>query len=207
MRWLPRHDLRHRRQDHHAGRNRRSQTAAALAVQADGKILLGGTAIKQLARRLRAGTLQRRWQPRQRVRHRGKVIVPAGSRSSAGHSVMVQPDGRILIGGYARNGNRDFALARLNADGSLDTSFGLADTLGGTVAYTENARPFVLDADIALFDAELSAAGSYAGTTLTLARQGGANADDRFSIVLNGSPTTLLDEGATLVDVNAASGP
>jgi uncharacterized delta-60 repeat protein len=41
------------------------------------------------------------------------------------NSVELQIDNKILVAGYSLNLNSDFALARLNADGSLDTSFGL----------------------------------------------------------------------------------
>src|SRR5262249_56712950 len=45
-------------------------------------------------------------------------------------SVAVQPDGRIVAAGYASTGGAfDFALARYNSNGTLDTSFGS----GGTV--------------------------------------------------------------------------
>jgi uncharacterized delta-60 repeat protein len=51
--------------------------------------------------------------------------------------LLIQPDGKIVVGGAVQSeqsdmwGNRliDFALARFNADGSLDTTFGI----GGTV--------------------------------------------------------------------------
>jgi uncharacterized delta-60 repeat protein len=46
----------------------------------------------------------------------------------AAKSVVIQPDGRILVGGYAGNspdgGGSDSVLLRLNTNGSLDTSFG-----------------------------------------------------------------------------------
>ena len=39
--------------------------------------------------------------------------------------VAIQPDGKIVAAGYSdAGGNRDFALVRYNADGSLDTTFG-----------------------------------------------------------------------------------
>ncbi|HVF45027.1 MAG TPA: hypothetical protein VM936_18525 [Pyrinomonadaceae bacterium] len=46
-----------------------------------------------------------------------------------GYAMALQPDGKIVVGGYAVNvsGNKDFALVRYNYDGSLDTTFG-----GGT---------------------------------------------------------------------------
>ena len=45
-----------------------------------------------------------------------------------GISVTMQPDGKILLGGYSDNsGDWDFALVRYNADGTLDTGFGGGD--------------------------------------------------------------------------------
>jgi uncharacterized delta-60 repeat protein/uncharacterized repeat protein (TIGR01451 family) len=46
-----------------------------------------------------------------------------------GYALALQPDGRIVVGGYAVNvsGNKDFALVRYNYNGTLDTTFG-----GGT---------------------------------------------------------------------------
>jgi hypothetical protein len=97
--------------------------------------------------------------------------------------VTVQPDGRILVAGHSWNGsNNDFSLIRLNADGSLDTTFNgtATNSLGGTVAYTENGSPVVLDSDVRIFDAELSSS-NFSGATLTLVRNGGANGQDLFS--------------------------
>ncbi len=56
-----------------------------------------------------------------------------------------------------------------------------------------------------LSDADLAAGGSYAGLTLTLARQGGANPDDRFSAATGGS-VGALTEGAALIYGGAALG-
>ncbi len=41
------------------------------------------------------------------------------------HASVLQPDGKIVAaGGSNASGTNDFALARYNADGLLDTSFG-----------------------------------------------------------------------------------
>src|SRR5438309_1488545 len=55
----------------------------------------------------------------------GKVITDfAGANDQAG-SVALQSDGKIVVAGSSDpGGNLDFALARYNADGSLDTTFG-----------------------------------------------------------------------------------
>ncbi|MFL6281550.1 MAG: hypothetical protein ACJ74Q_00115, partial [Pyrinomonadaceae bacterium] len=47
-----------------------------------------------------------------------------------GYALALQPDGRIVVGGYAvdlANGDKEFALVRYNYNGTLDTTFG-----GGT---------------------------------------------------------------------------
>jgi uncharacterized delta-60 repeat protein len=50
-----------------------------------------------------------------------------------GESVILQPDGKILVAGHSNTGNEDFALARYNPNGSLDTTFDLpALTATGT---------------------------------------------------------------------------
>src|SRR6266536_2826635 len=56
----------------------------------------------------------------------GKVTTDFGGGGNAeGRSVAVQTDGKIVVAGYATAGNTEkFALARYNADGTLDTSFG-----------------------------------------------------------------------------------
>jgi uncharacterized delta-60 repeat protein len=55
----------------------------------------------------------------------GFIIQPIGSSNDYGYSLAIQPDGKILLGGYCRGvSNFDFCIARFNSDGSLDTSFG-----------------------------------------------------------------------------------
>jgi uncharacterized delta-60 repeat protein len=54
----------------------------------------------------------------------GRVITPIGTYSSA-YSLAIQSDGKIVAAGFSINSsnNADFAIARYNTDGSLDTSF------------------------------------------------------------------------------------
>ncbi|MBL8435402.1 MAG: VCBS domain-containing protein, partial [Zoogloea sp.] len=60
-----------------------------------------------------------------------------------------------------------------------------SSSLGGAVSYTENGLPVVIDSSVRIFDAELSAADSFDGATLTLARSGGASSQDVFSATGN----------------------
>ena len=93
----------------------------SVAVQSDGKVVLGGdfTTVNGMARgsiaRLNSdGTLDTGF---------GNGL--AGARWSVS-SVAVQSDGKVLIGGAFTNvnGTARGRIARLNSDGSLDTSFG-----------------------------------------------------------------------------------
>ncbi|MCP3857339.1 MAG: hypothetical protein GY698_21840, partial [Actinomycetia bacterium] len=70
--------------------------------------------------------------------------------------------------------------------------------LNGSTIFTEDDTAVVLDADVDISDAELDAlsggSGNYDGSTLTLVRNGSANADDRFSN--SGLLATLTESGA-----------
>ncbi len=63
----------------------------------------------------------------------GTVATPIGDggpESTAATTVAVAPDGRIVVGGWARAGGRDaFALARYLPDGRLDPEFGNSGTV------------------------------------------------------------------------------
>lgn len=54
------------------------------------------------------------------------TITSFGFQLEKARAVAVQPDGKIVVGGWAgeNEGLADFAIARYNADGSLDKSFG-----------------------------------------------------------------------------------
>ena len=55
----------------------------------------------------------------------GTVMAPVTTTTEHGYAMAVQGDGKILVAGYRETGgNQDFAVARYNADGSLDNSFG-----------------------------------------------------------------------------------
>jgi uncharacterized delta-60 repeat protein len=99
--------------------------AFAVAIQADGRIVAVGYAISlltpaefALARYNPDGSLD----PTFGVG--GTVITDFASGSDdAAFAAALQQDGRIVAAGYSQSGNYDFALARYNIDGSLDTGF------------------------------------------------------------------------------------
>jgi uncharacterized delta-60 repeat protein len=91
----------------------------ALAVQPDGKFIVGGTFLNvngtsrvRIARLNSDGSLD-------------STFNPGGGADNTVFTAAVQPDGRIVIGGSFANidGVARTRIARLNSDGSLDTSF------------------------------------------------------------------------------------
>ena len=97
----------------------------SIVRQADGKIVLGGKSNDgkkddfALVRYNANGSLDTTFGSG------GKVITSVGLGSAAVTSLVIQPDGRILVGGTCTNGsNDDFALVRYTVTGALDTSFG-----------------------------------------------------------------------------------
>jgi uncharacterized delta-60 repeat protein len=173
------------------------QNAESVKVQPDGKIMVAGYAFAEsggpevfaLARYNSDGSLDGSFGTG------GKVLTSFGSDDGEADSLLIQPDGKILVVGTSDAGP-DVTLARYNSDGSLDTSFGsnTGAPLSGPAFYTEGASPIVLNARATVHDAELAAAGSYDGASLTLARQGGANADDVFGA--SGNLSALAQGGA-----------
>ncbi|MFM7738881.1 MAG: delta-60 repeat domain-containing protein, partial [Planctomycetota bacterium] len=168
----------------------------SVTIQPDGKVLVGGEASNgsnsffALVRYNADGSLDSSFGTG------GKVTTDFGVSWDGGNSVTVQADGKIVVAGSTLNGsNWDFALVRYNADGSLDARFDLASTLGGSVSYTENGTPVVLDSNVQIFDAELSST-NFSGATLTLVRNGGANSQDLFSAT---GTLGALTQGGNLV--------
>ena len=56
----------------------------------------------------------------------GYLDLLFGSQQDRGTCIALQPDGKILVGGTSGNTAQYFTMARLNTNGSLDTTFGTA---------------------------------------------------------------------------------
>jgi uncharacterized delta-60 repeat protein len=98
---------------------------SSLAIQLDGKLIVAGQAFINggndfaLARYNSNGMLDTSFSID------GKVTTNFGSPNDAAFSVAVQPDGKIVAaGGTVLSRGGDFALARYDSNGTLDTSFG-----------------------------------------------------------------------------------
>ncbi|MCC6418515.1 MAG: hypothetical protein IT429_09770, partial [Gemmataceae bacterium] len=107
------------------------ETANAVAVQQDGKVVAAGNfnfngEANQfdyaVARFLGNGQLDTTFG------NGGKALVsfgPLGGVNERLNGLAIQSDGKIVVGGWALFGaDEDFTAARLNTDGTLDTTFG-----------------------------------------------------------------------------------
>lgn len=168
--------------------NSSSTYGFTVITQPDGKILVEGVAINAngtgfiVVRYNSDGTLDNTFN------NNGKAIIHTslGDTPAETNGLALQYDGKIvLVGESYKLGGGDLTVLRLNPDGSLDKSFHLTNTLDGTQSYTENGTSVFLDSSVSIYDEELVGSGSYNGATITLARHGGANSDDRFAGVGN----------------------
>ena len=95
--------------------------AQAIALQADGRVVTAsGTGDFELARYNSDGSLDISFGSGGKV-----ATVFFGHSPDHANAIAIQPDGKIVAAGLVRNPFEDFGLARYNADGSLDTTFGI----------------------------------------------------------------------------------
>jgi uncharacterized delta-60 repeat protein len=105
-------------------------SAEAVAVQPEGKIVVAGTASGSpstatdfaLARYSKSGALDATFGSG------GKVLTDFDGSEDVAFAIAPQPDGKIVVGGTSRSGTDSvlaFALARYNGDGTLDATFGV----------------------------------------------------------------------------------
>jgi uncharacterized delta-60 repeat protein len=114
----------------------------AVAIQADGKILIGGTfssyngtARNGIARLDANGNLDATFNPGTGIAYSfGDPVI---------YAIAFQADGKIVIGGNftSYNGTERTRIARIHADGSLDGTFVPATSGANNTVYTINTRP------------------------------------------------------------------
>ena len=178
--------------------NRSTDLANAVAVQADGKLVVVGQTYKNndystedfvVTRYNTDGTLDNTFGLRGKVRtdFPGLAAVPS--------SVVIQPDGKIVVAGgafplFTFLGN--FEVVRYNTNGSLDTSFGNGGIV--TTTFPEGSYAF----DVALqSDGKIVAAG-----TVFVDFNPGEQSDTDFALARynpDGSLDTSFGSGGTVM--------
>lgn len=121
-------------------------TASAVLVQADGKIVVAGNANGNDT--MTVTRLNPNGSPDTTFDGDGSATINFGSLADLANDAALQADGKIVIAGYTQ-ADEDVAVARLNPDGSPDTTFGAAGkttvdfgaaTFGNAVALQPNGR-------------------------------------------------------------------
>ena len=79
----------------------------------------------------------------------GRVTTSFGGNGDTGHSIVVQTDGKLVVAGSTTNLDEtsDFALARYNSNGTLDTTFGTAGKVKTTFAFFDFVGALALQSD------------------------------------------------------------
>ncbi len=140
--------------------------AYAVAIQADGKIVVAGqcgnvgTRDFCLVRYNPNGTVNANFGDN------GQVITAVGSGDDAAESMAIQSDGKIVVAGTCRLGSNDaFCVARYNPDGSLDDTF----SSNGTVLTSVTADDDVGRAVAIQSDGKIVVAGYCGDTSVSVA--------------------------------------
>lgn len=134
-----------------------------VAVQADGKILVGGRASDgtnhfAMARYNTNGVLDATFG----TNGNGKVITHVGAVEDYGESVAVQADGKILVAGFAKNvADYDFAVVRYLTNGVLDTSFSADGMVTTAFSGDDRATSVALQSDGKVVVAGYAGSGGY----------------------------------------------
>ncbi len=113
------------------------------------------------------------------------------------HAVAIQPDGKIVAAGYASGASDDFALARYNANGTLDTGFGTGGRVRTDFAGAKDqAHAVALQSDgkiVVVGQAYIGANTTGTQTDFALARY---NANGTLDTGFSGDGKATLDFGS-----------
>jgi uncharacterized delta-60 repeat protein len=115
-------------------------SAYAVAVQSDGKLVVGGEASNgvdsdfALLRYNTNGTLDATFGMG------GKVTTAVGTSDEYAYALAIQSDGKLVaVGETNTNGNWNFAVVRYNANGTLDSTFGVGGKVTTPVGTRDDA--------------------------------------------------------------------
>lgn len=129
----------------------------AIALQDDGKVLVAGSTKTGTNNDMLVLRLLSDGMPDTSFGPAGVVTLDGGSTNDKVNAIAVRPDGHIVIGGNATTAGKEcFYLAQINADGTLDDSFGTSGEVKHLVG-TDNCQ---LNALSLLDDGRIVAAGS-----------------------------------------------
>lgn len=163
---------------------------AVMATQSDGKIIVGGTFYeiggqprKSIARLNANGTLDATFIPDPQL---SAPYDPGVSASI--NAVAIQPDGKILIGGFFTviGGQARTNIARLNRDGTLDSTFNISDLIIDT-----DVTALLVQSDGKILVGTKNVIGIGSRNRITRLNADGSK-DSSFTIYLDGSVSSIV---------------
>jgi uncharacterized delta-60 repeat protein len=177
--------------------NGRDDVANAVAIQADGKIVIAGTsAVFPQAQQVAVARVNANGSLDASFGTGGAVLTPFGIAPRVA-DIAIQQDGRIVVAGNipGATGLSDIALVRYNSDGSLDLSFDGDGTVTTDLGGQEEATGVAIQAD-----------GRIVVSATILASLSSFNFD--FAVVrynVDGSLDTSFDgDGVAITDISVA---
>ena len=138
----------------------------------------------------------------------GRVLTDFNSNNDEARSVALQSDGKIVVGGYSFQSNRDFAAARYTSTGTLDTAFSTDGKVTHNFGANDDANDVVIQT---VGGSERILLAGQAGTSFGLVRFTSAGAlDTGFGTISQGTRTgstafnfSTLEDGATAVAIQS----
>ena len=127
-----------------------SDVARCVAVQSNGRIVVAGTSwvgtsyIFAVVRYNANGSLDTTFGST------GTVTTAIGTTECQANCLALQSDGKIVVGGYSAlsSGDWDFAVVRYNANGTLDTTFGVGGKVVTTIGTSlDDVRSVAIQSD------------------------------------------------------------
>ncbi|MEO1528811.1 MAG: LamG-like jellyroll fold domain-containing protein, partial [Planctomycetota bacterium] len=133
----------------------------------------------------------------------GVYINEFGTGNDLAKSIVEQADGKLVIGGYVQNTDRDFAVMRLNADGSVDNDFGVSGFVFADFGTSDSGNDIAIQSDGNI----LITGGSNADSDIRVVRLSGVDGGLDNSFGTNGIATIDLggaNDDATSVAVDGS---
>ena len=121
----------------------------------------------------------------------GKVITVFGASNESANSIAIQGDGKIVVAGASNNGaNNEFAVARYNTNGSLDSSFDSDGKVTTAIGSGDFAFSVAIQSD---------------GKIVVVGSSTNRSYDDDFAILRYGQPAATAPGAPTIGSATALS--
>jgi uncharacterized delta-60 repeat protein len=142
-----------------AGIGTNADNGNALVLQQDGRILLAGTTNNGMNNDLALVRFNSNGSLDNSFGTSGIIVTDLGAAVEGANAIVLQSDGKIIIGGTSTGNNSDFALVRYNSNGTLDSTFGY----GGVVKTDINNSSDHINALVIDPDGKIIACGTSTG--------------------------------------------